>query len=336
MLNMSLPITDAVENTYWSDLRGDYDNIVSSCTNAVCDNNNLYWDSDNSVFDSAALFTTVNWVWQTNKATCAYFKSRYYGHDTSELKWQNCLGTNKAVCFFDCSLAFMCPSSHPFAFNGGSKCCKWYNKIDNTGVDAACDGGNLIPGDDTPEACCPLGEFVECPTGVCVDHTIAERHCPKQPSFRRKPNSDRGFLHVSNAWNIQTSSDHCENTYGAWLAFILDIEDFHILKELGEAGTTYVLPFARTWVALRKEEQPGGVWPDCADAGCNGLLKWKSGLSPTIDFTFIPGLPVTSSSHTSYKHLELRIYEMEADNAYIGKQEDLINYFYCETTCNYP
>ena len=66
----------------------------------------------------------------------------------------------------------ICPTSHPFAFAQGTKCCKYYEEVDDTDLDPACDGGPL--GSASPAACCPAGESVDCSAGICSDNPSGE------------------------------------------------------------------------------------------------------------------------------------------------------------------
>ena len=53
----------------------------------------------------------------------------------------------------------MCPTSHPFAIEGGSKCCADYVKVDNPSLHIDCDGLVFKVADS--ELCC--SRKVDCP-----------------------------------------------------------------------------------------------------------------------------------------------------------------------------
>ena len=66
----------------------------------------------------------------------------------------------------------MCPFSQPYSFNGGTHCCRFYQRSLNLSADTLCDGVSpLLHGD--PLACCY--EYVECANdSLCVNHDRAE------------------------------------------------------------------------------------------------------------------------------------------------------------------
>ena len=83
-----------------------------------------------------------------------------------EVRSRQCHDKVSAMCEFDCMMPFPCPIDHPFALADGTKCCKYYNKINNSNVNEDCDGTDFEMTDI--DDCCL--DVVDCPYGECVDH----------------------------------------------------------------------------------------------------------------------------------------------------------------------
>ncbi len=91
-------VSDA-SRSFWVDLIGDPANPVASCLDAACDNNNLYWEGDGSIFDSSGLFEEVDWTW----SECARVITNEHSHEEVELKTKDCADGARVICVFDCS-----------------------------------------------------------------------------------------------------------------------------------------------------------------------------------------------------------------------------------------
>ena len=60
-----------------------------------------------------------------------------------------------------------CPTTHPYAFGGGTQCCKTQKEA-NKASGARCDGSTLDLGSD----CCENEAYIRCPSGdgkLCSD-----------------------------------------------------------------------------------------------------------------------------------------------------------------------
>ena len=56
-------------------------------------------------------------------------------------------------------LSYLCPEEYPFSFDGGKKCCKYYNMKNQ--VD--CGGNGGVIDFYSPEQCCRNDEYLSCP-----------------------------------------------------------------------------------------------------------------------------------------------------------------------------
>ena len=55
-----------------------------------------------------------------------------------------------------------CPATHPFVFNRGLSCCKFYRRKNNETLNKFCNGDWLLWND--PAICCHNDDMVNCPS----------------------------------------------------------------------------------------------------------------------------------------------------------------------------
>ena len=153
---------------YWTALT-DGTNTVS-CSGLGCDDSGLYWrrgGGGNHPFNTSAAYGQVDWSSAANgRMKCGRIAAHSRRLDQMTVKHEHCHNDRTPMCEFDCSLPFLCPKEHPFAVENGAKCCKYYNKVDDTSIDAACDGSDSQIHD--PGVCCP--DSVDCQYGECINH----------------------------------------------------------------------------------------------------------------------------------------------------------------------
>lgn len=71
-----------------------------------------------------------------------------------------------------------CTTMYPYSYFNGLYCCQY--KFEKAAYefrsvqDAGCDGGSL----GASSECCYQNEFIQCPSGVCVDNSVTVGNCP--------------------------------------------------------------------------------------------------------------------------------------------------------------
>ena len=173
----------------------------------------------------------------------------------------------------DCPDPQQCHQHFPFALDDGKSCCRYDTRIDNTTLNATCDGGALLSTD--PIECCREAELYTCPTahlgGICTTRLDKDNFC------QRDLNLTQHFGSTAFIWNDTTTLSY----YNAEKICAADYQG--TLLMLNEAGMTAAFlssgaSASHYWINLG---QYASI--HCQDSACEGVLTWGR---QELPFTF--------------------------------------------------
>ena len=110
------------QSDFWTGLRHYYDPIIP-CTGATCDGKPSWSRTNPDPFNFAVSgLTAINYNIASDIPQCGL-----YGKDNDKIIDEPCHSVSAAytACQVNCRVGF-CPQTHPFAFDDGKSCCKWF------------------------------------------------------------------------------------------------------------------------------------------------------------------------------------------------------------------